>query len=231
MDGSSLLGSNSGGRPGSLQDGGGACILPNSYAEDSHAARRERQPSIADMSHKAEDYKLTQSGVRGWKIFKMMAAAEIVMFETLDNKEIHARLAAQWGSVGIISALLGGIAWAEVTNKPDGITEGMWTSIYGMVSCFAAACNVFSSLVCMLFFMALNTGPEETARSFIDYFLLVLPLPLLLLVVRCEQHQGRRQRPPALVLCSFPTHPSLFFSLPYPPPTHACRSLLRDQAE
>jgi len=108
------------GRPGSIQDGDGACILPNSYAEDECAARRGGRMSMADMQREMtmspEHYELTSTGLRGWKLFKMLAAAEIVMFETLDNKEIHSRLAAQWGSIGIIAALLAGIAWGESTR-------------------------------------------------------------------------------------------------------------------
>jgi hypothetical protein len=81
---------------------------------------RHGRMSMADMQREMtmspDHYELTSTGLRGWKIFKMLAAAEIVMFETLDNKEIHTRLAAQWGSIGIIAALLAGIAWSESTR-------------------------------------------------------------------------------------------------------------------
>jgi len=71
-----------------------------------------------------------------------------------------------------------------VTNVPDNIDPGLWTNLYGICAGAAAGGNILSSIVCMLFFMALNMGPECTSRAFIDYFLLLLPLPLLLLVVR-----------------------------------------------
>ena len=143
---------------------------------------RDRRLSVAEMSQAPGSYELTRSGIRGWKIFRFLASPERVMFDTLTNAEIHERLAAQWGAVGVIAALIGGIAYGAISQAPPGMTAGFWTSAYGFCTTMAAAATIGSSLVCMFFFMALNAGPEATARSFLDYFLLLLPVPLLMLM-------------------------------------------------
>ena len=75
-------------------------------------------------------------------------------------------------------------------EPPSNISSGFWASAFGLCSGLAAVVSLCSAVVCVLFFMALNAGPQDGARFFIDYFLLLLPLPILLLVVGQHTSNG-----------------------------------------
>ena len=87
-----------------------------------------RRMTVAELSQAPGSFMLTRTGIRGWKIFRFMCSTERVMFETLSNVEIHERLVAQWGAVGVIAALFGSIAYGGISTPPPGISTGFWTT-------------------------------------------------------------------------------------------------------
>ena len=128
------------------------------------AAIAKNMLSIEEKNRAPGSYKLTSSRLREWRIFKAFTSAERVMFATLTNDEIYTRLVAQWGSLGVIAALVGSIAFAEISNPPSNISSGFWASAFGLCSGLAAVVSLCSAVVCVLFFMALNAGPQDGAR-------------------------------------------------------------------
>ena len=171
-------------------DGGGRARQHTGGRDAPATGGRGARLSIEEKNRAPGSYKLTSSRLREWRIFKAFTSAERVMFATLTNDEIYTRLVAQWGSLGVIAALVGSIAFAEISNPPSNISSGFWASAFGLCSGLAAVVSLCSAVVCVLFFMALNAGPQDGARFFIDYFLLLLPLPILLLVVGQHTSNG-----------------------------------------
>ena len=128
-------------------------------------------------------YRLSTNCIRDLSIFKFVSSAERVMFETLRNEEITERLVGQWTATGVIGALFGSMAYAALTAPPPcddpTVSDCLELTLYGVFMTSAATMELMSAIACTLLYMALNSCPQACGRAFLDYFLLLLPLPTM----------------------------------------------------
>ena len=129
-------------------------------------------------------YILTGGKIRDSRLFKFVASSERIMFESLTNTEISERLVGQWTAAGVIGALFGSIAYgALVTPLSD--KAGDENILYGLCMSSAAALELSCAIIVTLLYMVLNSLPTPCGRAFLDYFLLLLPVPTVLMLAGC----------------------------------------------
>ena len=149
----------------------------------SQLVRRPSTGPLTPTDYPPGSYVLGAGALRDLRIFKLAATCERIMFKTLTSDQIFEALSGAWQALGIVSALLGALAFEAVQNPVKASDPSGWAnSLYGACTTFAILLELGSALFCTLLFMGLNSGPRANARAFLDYFLLLLPVPIMMML-------------------------------------------------
>lgn len=93
-------------------------------------------------------------------------------------EEIHQRLAMEWGTIGVVAALLLAMAYPSYESPPDVSPEHYRILQFQACLMFWCIASFFFSLVLVvLLSMCLNTVRAEDALKFADEFKMFMPLP------------------------------------------------------
>ena len=99
-----------------------------------------------------------------------------------NGDEIHHRLESYYNGIGVVSALIGGLAFSTFTGPPD-TTTTVENDIVGFFLTLSGLTGILSSLLATVYYALLETVPAERTKEWAISSLRYLGKPLLLLVV------------------------------------------------
>jgi len=119
--------------------------------------------------------------------FKTLVMSERIMIATLSPEEIHDALKETWTTQGIVSGLISGITVEGLLSPPENLDDGKLSldSDSGVLIMLWFSSTIFGlfSLLCSVFFYnTLSALPKQSGKVFLREFILLMPLPLLLMV-------------------------------------------------
>lgn len=118
-------------------------------------------------------------------IIGYVSATEVHLLENFEyTDEIHARLSEYYNLIGVVSALIAGMAFSTFTGPPDMHHHPLALSNFlGVTLTISSLAGVLSSLLATIYYALINLTPPALCKTWAIKSLRDLGKPLLLLVV------------------------------------------------
>jgi len=116
-------------------------------------------------------------------IIGFVSATEVHLLENFEyTDEIHTRLSEYYNLIGVVSALIAGMAFGTFVGPPDMSDEQSTTGL-GLCLTISSLAGVLSSLLATVYYALINLTPPALCKTWAIKCLRDLGKPLILLVV------------------------------------------------